>query len=85
MTRQQIENVCRHFGLSEWADEFCRLVIDHKIEDRGFGRFIRCGRGKRCLEIMKTILSESVTRECFDVYPETIADLDSALAIANSP
>jgi hypothetical protein len=82
LTRSQVENVCRHFGLSEWSECFTRLTIgDYRIEDRDFSRFLRKTRaGQECIKMLRTIQSESVIRECFG--PEDIESLETALAIS---
>lgn len=83
MTRKQIENVCRHFGLSEWTEHYVRLVTGGHQYDRDFHRLYQRGRGKRCLDMMKTILSEDVIRECFTGWRDFVPKLEEALAIAN--
>ena len=83
MTRQQVDNVARHFGLSDWSDAFARLTIgDYKIVDREFGRLIRRkGPGEQCFKMLCTILGEETIRACLG--PRDVATLENALAIAN--
>ena len=83
MNAQQIMNVMRHFEIpSCWHRAFCRLVIDSKIDDRRFGRFVRRDREfKAAFGMMMEILSADSIR---GLFPDDVPALEQALAVAGA-
>jgi hypothetical protein len=80
ITKEQVRNILNHFHVSlRWHRAFCRLVIDHALDNRTFSRLVRRDVVyKTCLRTCLVVIAARDRKRVFGIE-ETV---ERALAIA---